>query len=442
MSQAQYSESITVEPHSDKQDQIIFSDDSLTIAGCGTQFGKSLAGALWIKRQMHIFTDPKDNFLICAPTYKILSQSMVPYILDYMRDDGTYNKAEATFKMHTGGTAYFRTETDPDSIVGIPNVKAGWLDEAGKLRLYFWENYQARAHAKGARTLLTTSPYSLNWIYHDLIKPAMKGLRPDINLIRAASWENPYHTLHDPVKRAEVRATMDPRRYDMIFGGEWGQATGLVYDCFDHDYNTCEPFTLPQGTRYYAGIDWGYTEPFVMTVRGITPTGEQYQVSEYYKSGLTISDIIQMAKQKQKIYNIEMFYCGPDQPGYIQEFNNHGLPAVKADNDIRVGIDTHYELIKTRKYKIFRGSSPFTIDELSTYHYPEDKDAKPDQNIKERKPVMQNDHALDSCRYLSISKSKGQMVTVPKVPGEQVRHENLEQKFKRLMRPAHRRYEG
>ena len=440
MSQAQYSESNEVTPHSEKQERIILSDHDLTIAGCGTQFGKSMAGALWIKRMMHEYTDPSDNFLICAPTYKILKQSIIPYFLHYMEGFGKYRQTDNEFKIHGGGTTYFRTETDPNSIVGVPNVRAGWLDEAGLLRLYFWENYVARALAKGAKTLLTTSPYSLNWIWKDLVKPAQAGLRPDINLIRAASWENPYHTLFDPVKRAEAKAKMDPRRWDMLFGGEWGQAQGLVYDCFDEDYNTCDPFTLPQGTRYYGGIDWGYTEPFVLTVRAITPAGEHYQVSEFYKSGLSITPIIQMAKQKKLIYNIELFYCGPDQPGYIQEFNNNGLPAIAADNDVRVGIDAHYELIKTRRYKIFRGSSPFTMDELSTYHYPEDIDPKPDEKVKDRQPVQQNDHASDSNRYMTISKHRANVITKPKHPGLNPTQVSLDQHFKNLMKPKHMRY--
>lgn len=50
------------------------------------------------------------------------------------------NKINA-FRMHGGGTCWFRTETDPDSIVGIPRVRHIWGDEAGKYRLYFWENW-------------------------------------------------------------------------------------------------------------------------------------------------------------------------------------------------------------------------------------------------------------------------------------------------------------
>jgi hypothetical protein len=173
-----------------------------------------------MKQRMHEYTDEQDNFIITAPTYKILSQSTLPAFLRLMDGYGRHNKKEDLFEMTHGGRCYFRTETDPDSIVGIPRVRHIWGDEAGKYRLYFWENIQARADSLGCTIDLTTSPYALNWIYKDLIKPQRAGKRPDITFIQAASWENPYHSLHDPKARELKRATMNIQRYNMIYGGQ------------------------------------------------------------------------------------------------------------------------------------------------------------------------------------------------------------------------------
>lgn len=422
-------------PHSDKQEDLIFSDQELTIGATGTQWGKSQGGSLWMKRQIHTFNAKADNFLLMAPTYKIMNQSMLPYFLSSMQGYGRYNKSEAVFEINGGGNAYFRTETDPDSIVGIPRTRAYWLDEAGKVGLYFWENVQARAASVGAKGLLTTSPYSRNWLFKDYIKPKLAGKKPDLKLIQAPSWENPYHTLHDVTKRNAKRADMDPRRFDMLFGGEWGQMQGLVYDCFDEDQNQIEPHLLPEGTVYYAGIDWGFTEPFVLKIRGFTPSGDEFSVSEFYKSGLTITDIIEVALQKKKTFNIKRFFCGPDQPGYIEEFNRSGLSAVAADNDVRRGIDLHYNLIRTRKLKYFRGHNPYTLDEIEMYHYPDAEDLKPDEDSKELSPVGQNDHSMDADRYLTIETRNLVQVKEPKVPGLSAKTtESYEQRMKRLMR--------
>ena len=425
------------EPHSDKQSEVIFSDEHMTLCACGTQWGKSIAGTLWMKRQMHTFTDQSDNFIIAAPTYKILSQSIIPYFTHYMHGFGDYSKTDGVFRMKRAGTCYFRTETDPDSIVGIPNVKAGWLDEAGKLRLYFFENYQARAAPKGAKSLLTTSPYSLNWMYHQFIKPiAIQGKTlPGVKLIQAASWENPYHMLHDPVKREAHRAQMDSRRFNMLFGGEWGQMIGMVYDCWDDAENYINPIQLPTDTRYYAGVDWGYyPDPFAMVVRAVTPNGMHYGVSEFMQTRLTISDIITLCRQKKQVFGIEAFYCDPSQPGYIEEFNRAGLTAIPADNDIRRGIDLHYELIKTRRYKEFTGLMPHTADERETYHYPEAKDLGPDDNSKELVPVDQANHLVDASRYATIMTYRSGIRHTPKVAGGEKKAETLEQKIARLKR--------
>jgi hypothetical protein len=428
-------DSVAFKPHSLKQERIIFSDADLTIAATGTQFGKSMSAALWFKRQIHLHTAPTDNFLLLAPTYPIMQQSALPYFLRAMEGCGTHNGTAREFRLHTGGVVYIRTETDPDSIVGVPNVRAYWLDEAGKARLYFWENLRARAASKGARGLLTTSPYSRNWLYRDYIKPKLAGGLEHVELIQAASWENPYHTLHDPVKRKQERESMDPRRFDMVFGGEWGQMVGLVYDCWDDDLNYVDEFTLPQGTKFYGGIDWGYyPDPFAMKIRAITPDGRRYGVSEFVKQQLTISDIVQVARQKRQVFNVSVFYCDPSQPGYIEELNRAGVPAVGADNDIRRGIDIHYELIKSRRYKEFRGACPHSAEEREMYHYPEMKDLKDDQGSKELLPVDKDNHCMDVDRYISIMTNKGETKLVPRTAEDKPREETQEDRLRRLKR--------
>lgn len=403
-------------PHSDKQESIIFSDEELTVVGTGTQWGKSQSAALWIKRQIHTFTHPEDTFLLMAPTYKVMNQSMLPYFLRVMEGFGDYRQADGEFRVHNGGTVYLRTGKDPNSIIGIPKVRAFWLDEAGLATLYFWENILARAASKGARGLLTTSPYALNWIWKDIIKPATAGKLPAVKLIQAPSWENPYHDLHDPERREAMRSKMDPRRFQMIFGGEWGRMEGLVYDCWDDDRNYVEAFGLPTDTRFIGGIDWGYQDPFVIKIRAVTPDGRQYGISEFYKTGLTPVDQIEIGRQKHKIFGVQYFLADPSQPGMIEEFNRNGIPCRPANNDIDKGIGLHYELIKTGRYKEFSGTCPHSAEEREVYHYPEPKDLGPDQQQKAIKPVDQSNHCMDVDRYITMDTYQAHHRNPPKVP--------------------------
>lgn len=388
-------------PHSAKQERAVRSKKRIVLCGTGIQWGKTATGAIRMKIAMHEHTAKNDTFIVSAPTYKIMNQSTLPAFLAVMGGCGRYNKATAEFKMYGGGTAFMRTASDPNSVVGITNCRHVWADECGVMPLYMWENLQARAAFKEAPLTLTTSPYSLNWVFKELIRPFQRGRegRDDVELIQARSDENPYFPAAEMERR---RKTMDSRRFQMVFGGQWGRMEGLVYDCFDEDENTLDAFTLPTGTTYVAGVDWGYSDPFIMCIRGITDTGMHYQVSEYCKTGMTLADMVRVAKQKQEIWGIDRFYCDPSQPGYIEEFKRNGLLAIPANNDVRVGVDVHYELIKGRRYKIFKGSSPNTIDEMEMYHWPEPKDLTVDQDAKELNPVKQNDHCMDANRYVSV----------------------------------------
>ena len=403
--------------HAAKQEKVLFSDKKIVIAATGIQWGKTKSGVTWLKKMMHTYTAPDDNFIITSPTFPIFKQSTLPPFLQLMDGYGKFDRVDNCFRMYNGGTCWFRTGKNPDSVVGITNVRAILCDEAGLYTLYFWENIQGRSSFKKAPIRIVTSPYSLNWLYRDFIKPKMKDpdSLPDVELVQASSKENPYF----PEEEYEFKKrTMDARRFNMMYGGQFDKMQGLVYDCFDEDLNGTDWLTFPSGTQFFGGIDWGYTEPFVLVVHAITPSGHRFQVSETYKSNLTLLEIVEICQQKKKVFNIERFYADPSQPASIEYLSRHGCPTVPANNDIRVGVDTFYELIKTRYYKIIKGTSPHTIDEFDTYHYPDPKDLKPDQSAKEAKPVGQNDHALDANRYVVMGTHQSHVKLTPKTPGK------------------------
>jgi hypothetical protein len=244
----------------------------------------------------------------------------------------------------------------------------------------------------------------LGWLYKDYIKPFQKQ-DPEIlkicDVIQATSQENPYFPFEEYEQK---KKTMDSRRFNMMYGGRFDRMDGLVYDCADEEALVIEPFELPIGTIFEAGVDWGYVHPFAMVVRAVTPEKKHYQVYEMKKAGMTINQMIDAAKQLLTIYPVRLFNADPARPEYIDMFNFEGIPTIKANNDIAVGIDRHYELIKTGRYKIFRGHHKHTIDELEKYHYPETKlDIKADQDIKDPNPVKQDDDVLDANRYVTMS---------------------------------------
>lgn len=391
------------EPHSDKQQNVLFSDKPITIAATGIQWGKTSVGVMRLKMAMHEFTHPTDNFIVTSPTYKILYQSTIPPFLYWNKGIGTYDKKNECFHIKGGGKVWFRSGVDPDSVVGITNVRAILCDEAGLYSLYFWENIQARASFKEAPITIVTSPYSLNWLYRDYIRKHKAGdeyTHQQVHLCQAKSSENPYF----PAKEYESkRRTMEPRRFNMMYGGNFDKAQGLVYSCFDASRHWIDPINLPVGTRFIAGVDWGYTHPFVITVRAITPAGIHYQVAEFYKTQLMLNDKIDAAYRLKSMYPIEKFIADSANPDDIASFNQAGLRTIPAIKEVKKNIELHWELINSGRYFAFKGDNFHTIDEYETYHYPEARDLKPDQAERDldELPVDKDNHCLDANAYVT-----------------------------------------
>jgi hypothetical protein len=271
---------------------------------------------------------------------------------------------------------------------------------------------QARAAFAKAPIMLTTSPYALNWLYREIIKPKQRNpnARPDVELIQARSDENPYF----PKEIFERnKQNMDPRRFNQLFGGQFERMEGLVYDCFSED-NLCAIHDVPQGAEIIAGVDWGYTNPFAVTVVA-KAEGNFYVVAERYKTNQTISQMIEICRNLQISLGISKFYCDPSAPAYIEDFNRHNLSSIGAKNDIREGIDRTYDLMKSKRLRIVEANCPHLLDELETYHYPEAKDLKADTTVKEQLPVAQGDHLCDSLRYV-ITENYNKKIITPYIP--------------------------
>lgn len=391
--------------HSAKQETSFLTEKRIGITATGIQWGKTSVGVIWLIHQMFRHNFKGANFLVTSPTYKILYQSTMPVFERFCGDYGKFNKKDENFRLHNGGTVWFRTGQNPDSVVGITDIYAVLCDEAGLYSRYFWDNIQARSSIKEAQVRIVTSPYSLNWLYTDYIRPYHNDdqfIHDLCCLVQARSNENPYF----PAAEYELkRRTMDPRRFNMIYGGAFDKAQGLVYDVFDAKTMVVDPMRLPLGTRFFGGIDWGHTDPAVLKVRAITEDGMHYAVDEHYQTQMKQSDYLEQAARLRALWNVEKWYADPSRPDHISYLNQHGITTIGAENDIEPGIEAHYSLIKSGYYAVFRTSNKHTLDEYETYHYPDPADLKPDQNQNKRinMPVDQNNHTMDAERYITFN---------------------------------------
>lgn len=384
------------------QAQAFTSKKRVVVCSAGIQSGKTFLGALWLGFKFAQYPSKNNNFIIAAPTYKILNQATLPHFLRMWSHLGEYRKGDAVFQLHSGATVYLRTATEENSIEGITNVRGIWLDEGGMVGRTFWENIEGRSAVKQAQIMVTTTPYALNWLFR-MWREWKESKRDDVDFFQFRSIDNPYFPKEEFERQKRL---LDPRRFEMKYMGVFGKMQGLVFE----DIPYIDSFQLPQGTQYYAGIDWGYNDPFVIIVRAITPEGKHYRVAEYYKTNQLINNMMEAIRARHAQYKFKCCFCDPSRPEYIQQINAYGIPAIAGDNSIRLGIDRHTELIRTNRFFIFSDKNPVGIDEYNTYHYPEPEELGIDDDAKDHLPVDSHNHGIDADRYITMGTWKFERV--------------------------------
>lgn len=367
----------------------------------GVQGGKTLFGTFALRKL--IKHNPGKQWIVGAPSYKILEQSVRPSFKQLFGPIlGEYNGKDECFRLRDGGTVWFRTSTDPDAVEGVPDCQGAWIDEAGKCNRRFWVNIEARLARLQGKLILTTTWYSLNWLYKKIWKPFHEKTRDDIHLVYFNSSENPTFPKAELERQKRILSRAE---FCRKFLGEPSKPEGLIYPELD-TANWVEPYTLPQGTEYYGGLDDGTEHPMALVVRAITPNKEAITVNLFRRSGLAIGQKLDLIEAKTKGYGIKCWYCSHERPDIIKELNIRGIPAVRYFESspeyrgVASGIEKHGELIRTKRYKIFRGIDQVEDleDEYMSYSWDRGED---DEQGKER-PVKSNDDFMDAERYVSI----------------------------------------
>lgn len=370
----------------------------------GAQGGKTSFGARWLVREFWNNKGKGYNYVVVAPNYKIMNQSIIPTWESVSHKlQGRLNKQEMSYALPDGGHVFFRTATDPDSVIGTPNVKAAWIDECGKVsRAAYYAVVERLARLEGT-LLLTTTPYAMNWVAKEIIIPAERGQREDVLYVRWRSLDNPAYpqSAWDAAKQR-----LPTRIFRMRYEGFHDKAEGLIHADWD-EHNWIEPFKLPLDTKYYMGIDWGWDHPMSIVVRAITPESECYDVSFFKRSGLSTTQQIDQIVSKAKMYNSQMAFCGHDRPDMIAELNMRGIAAVNYfafNNNLRevvAGDQKLSELVKSKRYRAFKGIDQWMDfeDEMQTYVW--DKDPDEETIVKERPANSGAFDLLAAARYVT-----------------------------------------
>lgn len=260
-------------------------------------------------------------------------------------------------------------------------------DEVSSMR-NFWTGWDevlspTLIDRKGSALFIST-PKGFNHFY-DLSNKEIKD--KDFKTFHFTSYDNPFIPKSE-IDREKLSKPEDT--FAQEYMADFRKTQGLVYKDFDREKHIFTDTSINAIDRL-VGIDWGYTNPSAVYLILKDNDSDYWITQEYYKTGKTTSEIIEYASALRG----NKYYPDPAEPDRIEEMRRSGLNVREVSKDIEAGISTVQELLKTNRLHI-HSSCVNLISEFETYRYP---DKKPDMNEKET-PVKENDHALDSIRYV------------------------------------------
>ena len=165
-----------------------------------------------------------------------------------------------------------------------------------------------------------------------------------------------------------------------VYGlGERGSAKEIIYTQWKQ-YDEA-----PDGDIFY-GLDFGYVHPAAL-IKVTHHEGQNYFEEIVYQSGLTLSDLSRLIKEK--LPERATIYADAAEPKSIEELYRQGFNIKPAQKDVWAGI------VKMKSYPInLHYNSKNLRREFMSYKWKKDKN---DNVIEE--PVKANDDLMDACRY-------------------------------------------
>ncbi len=235
-------------PH-EGQRKIINSEARFLAAIAGTGGGKTALGPIWLMIEIQKY--PKSDWMVLAPTFKILERATVPTLIEKLagtRFEGHY--VEGRYNLPDGGKIYCLSTERPEGIEG-GQIRGAWLDEAGQMSHKAWIAVQGRLGLYQGRALLTTTPYAVNWLKREFMDRYKNG-DEDYFCYSWSSIDNPAYSRKE-YERA--RKTLPPAIFSMRYDGRFTRMEGRIFDGFDPDYNV-RPCTYRQEKTILVGCDF------------------------------------------------------------------------------------------------------------------------------------------------------------------------------------------
>lgn len=285
------------------------------------------------------------------------------------------------------------------SIGARGGIDIAWMEEATSFDENDFNELIARMRGTAApwtQIILTTNPGAQNhWIKKRLIDKGEAEVflsRATDNIYNPVSYVNNLHKL-----TGILNLRLDK--------GLWVNAEGAVFEEFDQEAHVVQEDKVPSVFQVtIAAVDWGFVNPGVIQVWGLTSDNVAYLIHESYFTRRLIEQWVDMATEIKETYNPRVFVCDPAEPQNIELFKSRGLNAIKGNNNIFTGVQAIKRRLNATPPQIFFTTPAITdplleveklplctVDEMSLYVWNNSK-------LKDT-PIDANNDGIDTARY-------------------------------------------
>lgn len=360
---------------------------------CGRKFGKTTLGSEEISQ--NAYSGNNRRILYIAPTLEDARRLMWDRLNSKLRNiikKKNDTRLELKIKTKDGGNSdiflgswekvqdYRGDEFDlivPDETQDYKEFWTGWH-----------EALRPTLSPRKGMALFMGTPKGFNHFY-DLFINESKD--PDYKSFRFTSYDNPYLDIEE-IAKAKSELTED--RFAQEYLADFRKTEGLVYKEFDRQKHLFDDLSQIKGVRrYFAGVDFGFTNPAVVLPIKEDFDSTLYVLPEWYKTQQTDRMIAEYVSSA----GFDIVYPDPESASGIAELKKLKVnvgEVIKNKDSIRNGINKLRDLFKQNKIKIHT-SCQNLIWELETYAYPDKKELR----NEDENPIKENDHAVDALRY-------------------------------------------
>ena len=397
-------------PISEKQKGILafpYTDYDALIADGAIRSGKSSFMTIaFIDWAMRCFNGQR--FGLCGKTVDSCTKNIIdPYMAtNYAKESYAirWRRAEKVLEVRKGGTVnlfeVFGGKDESSYMLIQGRTLAGvLLDEVALMPRSFVEQATSRCSVDGSKLWFNCNPagqlhwFNQEWVLHPEKHNALH--------LHFTMDDNP--SLSDRV-RARYESMYSGVFYDRYIKGLWVAAEGLIYDMFDPSRHVAD--TMPEDDGlYYVSADFGIQNATVFLLWAQEKCSDRWLcLDEWYYSGrekrrqVTVSELVQGMETMLGDRWPYRVIIDPSAAALDVELRKAGYSTLAADNDVLNGISDVSTMLQKGKL-LFSSSCVHTIEEFGVYCW----DEKAAQNGIDR-PVKENDHAMDSCRYLVRTK--------------------------------------